>query len=58
LLFAFLGLLYNLNWLSSVLFSTRLRIIYTHSTLKFRVFLPLALVLMAMLPFTSLFCML
>lgn len=55
LVFAFLGLLYNLNWLSSVLFSTGLSIIYRQSTLKFNLFLPLLVTFRAVFPFSCLF---
>ena len=58
LLFAFLGLLYNLNWLSSVLFSTSLSIIYRQSSLKYNLFLPLLVTFRAVFPFSCLFSML
>jgi len=58
LVFAFLGLLYNLNWLTSVLFSTSLSIIHEQSSLKFNLFLPLLVTLTAVLPFSCLFCIL
>lgn len=58
LVFAFLGLLYNLNWLTSVLFSTRVRIIYTHSSLKFNLFIPLLVTFRGVFPFVMLFCIL
>ncbi len=55
LVFAFLGLLYNLNWLSSVLFSTGLSIIYRQSKLKFNLFLPLLVTFRSVFPFSCLF---
>ena len=58
LVFAFLGLLYNLNWLTSVLFSTNLSIIYRQSSLKFNLFLPLLVTFRGVFPFSCLFYML
>ena len=58
LFFAFLGLLYNLNWLVSVLFSRGLRMVYSHSSFKFRLFLPLLIVLVAIFPLSTMFYML
>lgn len=58
LIFAFLGLVYNLNWLISTLFATRLNIVYRFSTLKYNLFLPVLSTLLAMMPFMFLFFML
>jgi len=58
LLFAFLGLVYNLNWLVRVLFSTTLNFVYTNSSLSYHLFVPLMATLLAIFPFTLLFPML
>lgn len=58
LLFAFLGLVYNLNWLSSILFSSRLDIVFRLSLLKLSQFLPLVLTFLILVPFLLSFLML
>lgn len=58
LLFAFLGLVYNLNWLSRVLFSTSLDIVFVNATLKFNQFLLTLLSFLALFPFTLAFFLL
>jgi NADH:ubiquinone oxidoreductase subunit 4 (subunit M) len=58
LLFAFFGLVYNLNWLIRTLFATRLNMSYSNSNLSFSSFLPVLSTLLAVLPFLSLFFML
>ena len=58
LLFAFLGLVYNLNWLRSILFSSRLDIVFRLSSLKLSQFLPLAGTLLILIPFLLSFLML
>jgi hypothetical protein len=56
LLFAFLGLVYNLNWLSSILFSTlRGSLVFSSSSLSYRFFLCAVLSLFEMLPIFLLF---
>jgi len=57
-LFAFLGLVYNLNWLRSILFSSRLDIVFRLSSLKLSQFLPLAGTLLILIPFLLSFLML
>jgi NADH-quinone oxidoreductase subunit M len=58
LLFAFLGLVYNLNWLRRLLFSTRLDIVFSNSTLKFNQFLLLVLSFLTIVPLTAIFFLL
>lgn len=58
LLFVFLGLVYNLNWLSRVLFSTSLDIVFVNATLKFNQFLLTLLSFLALFPFTLAFFLL
>lgn len=58
LLFAFIGLVYNLNWLMSILFATSLNMVYSFSNLKFNLFLPVFSTLLAIGPFVFLFFML
>lgn len=58
LLFAFLGLVYNLNWLSRVLFSTSLDIVFSNSFLKFNQFYTTALSFLSILPLVSMFFLL
>jgi len=58
LLFAFLGLVYNLNWLRSILFSSRLDIVFRLSSLKLSQFLPLVGTLLILIPFLLSFLML
>jgi len=58
LLFAFLGLVYNLNWLSRVLFSTSLDIVFVNATLKFNQFLLSSLSFLAIFPFIMVFFLL
>ena len=56
LLFAFLSLVYNLNWLSSVLFSSpRSSLIFSSFFLSYRFFLCSSLALLEMLPVVLLF---
>lgn len=55
LLFAFLGLVYNLNWLISVLFSPQLDMAYSNSNLKYSSFMPMVIVFLAIFPFVILF---
>jgi len=50
LLFVFLGLVYNLNWLSRVLFSASLDIVFVNSLLKFRQFYLLVLSFLSIVP--------
>ena len=57
-LFTFLGLVYNLNWLRSILFSSRLDIVFRLSLLKLSQFLPLAGTLLILVPFLVSFLML
>lgn len=56
--FAFLGLVYNLNWLVRVLFRPRLNFIYSNSNLSYHLFLPLISTLLAVFPFILLFYLL
>lgn len=58
LLFVFLGLLYNLNWLRRVLFSTSLDIVFVNSLLKFRQFYLLVLSFLSIFPLVLLFFLL
>jgi len=58
LLFAFFGLVYNLNWLRRLLFSTRLDIVFSNSTLKFSQFFLLVLSFLTIVPFTAIFFLL
>ena len=58
LLFAFLGLVYNLNWLSRVLFSTSLNIVFVDSFLKFNQFYTTALSFLSILPLLFIFFLL
>lgn len=58
LLFAFLGLVYNLNWLVRVLFSTTLNMVYSYTNIKFSLFIPLLATLLAIFPFMVLFFLL
>lgn len=55
LFFAFLGLVYNLNWLIRTLFSTASSMVYTQSTVSYGVFLPIASTLLAIFPLVILF---
>lgn len=55
LAFAFFGLVYNLNWLMSILFATNLNIVYSYSNLKFNLFLPVTSTLLALGPFIFMF---
>lgn len=58
LLFAFFGLVYNLNWLMRTLFASRQDMVYSHTNMRFNLFLPIFSTLLAVLPFTSLFFLL
>lgn len=58
LLFAFLGLVYNLNWLIRVLFASSLNIVYSESNIRYSLFLPLSSTLLAVAPFMLLFFLL
>ncbi len=58
LVFAFLGLVYNLNWLVATLFATGLNTVYSYSNLKYSLFIPLFSTLLAIGPLTGLFFML
>lgn len=58
LLFAFLGLVYNLNWLSRVLFSTSLDIVFVNSFLKFNQFYTTVLSFLSILPLLFIFFLL
>ena len=58
LLFAFLGLVYNLNWLIRVLFASRLNMVYSQSNMRYSLFLPLSSTLLAVVPFMLLFFLL
>lgn len=57
-LFAFLGLVYNLNWLRRLLFATRVDIVYESCLLKFRAFMPIIILFMSLPVVTSMFSML
>lgn len=52
-LFAFLGLVYNLNWLSRVLFSTSLDLALSNALLKYNHFFLIVLSFLALFPFTA-----
>ena len=58
LLFAFLGLVYNLNWLGRVLFSTSLNIVFVNSFLKFNQFYTTALSFVSILRLLFIFFLL
>ena len=57
-LFAFFGLVYNLNWLSRVLFSSSLDVVFINGTLKFNQFFLTSLSFLTLFPFTAIFFML
>jgi len=55
ILFAFLGLVYNLNWLIRTLFGPSSDMCYSNSIVRFTSFFQLVLTLLRVLPFCSLF---
>lgn len=58
LLFAFLGLLYNLNWLRRVLFASSLDIVFTLTIIKISQFLLILATFLILLPFSFIFFLL
>lgn len=58
ILFAFLGLVYNLNWLSRLLFSRSLDIVFFNSFLKFNQFYTTTLSFLSIIPLISIFFLL
>jgi hypothetical protein len=54
-LFTFFGLVYNLNWLSRILFSSSLNIVFVNRILKYNQFYILLFVFLCLFPFIFIF---